>query len=67
VGSDKLDEIRQQTPLQDWSAQIVAGASVDDLVEMAVHKARESIAQKYANRFSPGEVGRWPMTAGLHP
>lgn len=65
LGLDKLDEIRQQTLLQDWSAQIVAGASVDDLDETAVHKARESFAQKYANRFSPDEVDRWPLAAFL--
>jgi len=65
LGLDKQDEIRQQTLLQDWSAQLVVGASLDDLDETAVSKARESFAQKYANRFSREEVDRWPLAAFL--
>ncbi|TXG01573.1 RNA-binding domain-containing protein [Massilia arenae] len=65
LGLDKLDEIRQQTLLQDWTAQLVAGASLDDLDEGAVRRARESFAQKYANRFSSEEVERWPLTVFL--
>lgn len=65
LGLDKLDEIRQQTLLQDWTAQIVAGASLDDLDETAVRRARESFAQKYANRFSSDEVERWPLSVFL--
>jgi ATP-dependent DNA helicase RecG len=52
LGLDKLDEIRQQTLLQDWSAQVAPGATLDDLDEAAVRKARESFALKYANRVS---------------
>lgn len=65
LGLDKLDEIRQQTLQMDWSAQLVPGASPDDLDEFALKKARESFAQKYANRFSTDEVLTWPLATFL--
>lgn len=65
LGLDKLDEIRQQTLQQDWSAQIITGATLTDLDETAVNKAREFFAQKYANRFATDEVMNWPLTTFL--
>ena len=65
LGLDKLDEIRQQTLQQDWTAQIITGATLSDLDEVAVRKARESFAQKYANRFAADEVMNWPLTTFL--
>lgn len=65
LGLDKLDEIRQQTLQQDWTAQIIADATLANLDEEAVHKARESFAQKYANRFATDEVMNWPLTTFL--
>lgn len=65
LGLDKLDDIRHQTLAQDWTAQVVPGATLDDLDEAAVRKARESFAQKYANRFQSGEVASWPLASFL--
>ncbi len=65
LGLDKLDEIRQQTLHQDWTAQVVPQAGLNDLDESALHKARESFAQKYANRLAPGEVEGWPLPTFL--
>lgn len=65
LGLDKLDEIRQQTLQMDWSAQLVPGASLADLDELALKKARESFAQKYANRFNADEVATWSLDAFL--
>jgi len=62
---DKLDMIRNQALTRDWTAQIVPEATLDDLDETAVHKARQSFAQKHANRFLPGEVENWPMATFL--
>ena len=39
---DKLDAIRGQTQALDWTAQQVEGATLDDLDDAAVRKARES-------------------------
>lgn len=65
LGLDKLDEIRQQTLLQDWTAQLVPGATLADLDDAAVRKARDSFAQKYANRVSLDEVMGWPLATFL--
>lgn len=65
LGLDKLDEIRQQTLAQDWSAQLVPGASLSDLDEAALARAREAFAQKYANRFNAEEVFGWPLSTFL--
>lgn len=61
LGLDKQDEIRQQTLAQDWSAQLVPAAHLDDLDEAALARAREAFARKHANRFSAEEVMGWPL------
>lgn len=65
LGLDKQDEIRGQTLAQDWSAQVVPGAALADLDDAAIRKARESFAQKYANRVSLDEVMSWPLATFL--
>lgn len=65
LGLDKLDEIRQQTLAQDWSAQLVPAASLSDLDEVALARAREAFARKYANRFRAEEVISWPLETFL--
>lgn len=65
LGLDKLDGIRQQAQAQDWTAQVVEDATLEDLDAVALRRARESFAQKYANRFQPGEVDGWPLAAFL--
>lgn len=65
LGLDKLDDIRRQTLAQDWTAQVVPGATLDDLDEVAVSKARESFARKYTNRFPGDEVQGWSLTTFL--
>ena len=65
LGIDKLDEIRQQTLAQDWSAQIVPQATVDDLDPAAIDKARDSFIRKHANRIPESEVRSWPLLAFL--
>ena len=62
---DKLDEIRQQTLQSDWTAQVVPEASLADLDDAAVAKARESFVLKYANRFDTEEVMNWPVATFL--
>lgn len=39
LNQSKQDEIRRQTPAPDWSAEIVPGATIDDLDEVAIAKA----------------------------
>jgi ATP-dependent DNA helicase RecG len=61
LGLDKLDAIRAQTALTDWSAQAVAGASLGDLDPDAIAQARRAFADKHANRFRPEEITNWPL------
>jgi ATP-dependent DNA helicase RecG len=65
LGLDKLDEIRQQTLMTDWTAQLVPGATLAHLDEPALQLARNAFAKKYANRFAAEEVMAWPVAAFL--
>ena len=65
LGLDKLDTLRQQVGATDWSGQLVGGATLTDLDDAALAKARESFSRKYANRFVPDEVAAWPDAAFL--
>ncbi len=65
MGLDKLDTIRKQTSLIDWSAQVVPNATLKHLDDIAIKKARESFALKYANRFSQQEILEWSDKAFL--
>ena len=66
LGLDKQDEIRRQTLAGDWSAQVVPNAIPAHLDESAIQKARESFAQKYADRFPRTDVMNWPLPAFLN-
>jgi ATP-dependent DNA helicase RecG len=61
----KLDEIRAQTRDTDWSAQLVDGATLDDLDEAAVARARSDFALKHQNRIDADEVRGWPVATLL--
>lgn len=65
LGLDKVDEMRQQTLTSDWSAQVVVNATVADLDETALQKARESFIRKHANRIPEAEVLGWAMETFL--
>jgi ATP-dependent DNA helicase RecG len=58
---DKLDGIRRQTLAQDWTAQVVPAATLADLDDAALRRARESFAGKYANRIALSDVLGWPI------
>src|SRR5690606_36044333 len=62
---DKIDEIRAQTAMTDWSAQIVPDATLDDLDPVAVQKARDAFARKHSGRLSPDEIEGWTTAAFL--
>ena len=65
LGLDKLDEIRQQTLATDWSAQVVPDATINDLDEAAIQKARELFAKKRPDRFAPSDVVKWQVSTFL--
>ncbi len=57
LAQDKLDELRGQTLATDWTAQIVAGATIADLDPVAINTARERFAAKHSNRAE--DVAGW--------
>lgn len=58
LNQSKQDEIRNQTPYRDWSAEIVPNASLDDLDEVAIAKARKMF-KKVHSRIPVAEVNGW--------
>lgn len=63
---DKLDTIRNQTRQTDWTAQVIAEATIAHLDPAAIARAREAFSQKHANRFRPEEMAAWTDTAFLN-
>jgi len=64
LSQDKIDDIRYQSPVSDWSARIVANATFDDLDELAVAKAR-IMYKKVHNRIPAAEVDGWSLETFL--
>ena len=58
LNQSKQDEIRNQTPYCDWSAEIVPNATLDDLDEVAIAKARKMF-KKVHSRIPVAEVNGW--------
>lgn len=58
LNQSKQDEIRRQTPAPDWSAEIVPDATIDDLDEVAIAKARKMF-KKVHSRIPAEEVNNW--------
>jgi len=56
----KRDEIRNQPPIPDWTAQLVSNATIDDLDELALAKAR-IMYKKVHNRIPAEEVNAWSV------
>lgn len=54
---EEVERIREQARGEDWSAAIVAGATLDDLSPDAILKARESYKRKNAHLL--GEIEQW--------
>ena len=63
---DKLDEIRNQVGISDWSGQVVTAATLEHLDLRALAKAREFFTKKYANSFAIDEVMSWPESTFLN-
>lgn len=58
LNQSKQDEIRNQAPYCDWSAEIVSNATLDDLDEVAIAKARKMF-KKVHSRIPVAEVNGW--------
>ena len=58
MNQSKMDEIRGQAPNPDWSAEIVPDATLEDLDEVAIAKARKMF-KKVHSRIPVEEVNKW--------
>lgn len=59
LSQDKYDEIRQQRPVDDWSAHVIEGATIkNDLDELALAKARIEFKKVY-DKQPPEMVDNW--------
>ena len=57
----KRDEIRNQPPIPDWTAQLVPKATVDDLDELAVATARVMYKKVHGSKIAGEEVDGWSL------
>lgn len=55
----KRDEIRNQPPIPDWTAQLVPNATIDDLDELAIATARIMYKKVHASNIPAEEVNGW--------
>lgn len=55
----KMDEIREQSPIPDWTAQLVPNASVQDLDKLAIATAIVMFKKVHASKITEEEVDSW--------
>ena len=55
----KRDEIRNQPPIPDWTAQLVPQATIEDLDELAIATARIMFKKVHASNIPVEEVNNW--------
>ena len=61
INQTKRDEIRYQSPIPDWTAQLVPNATTNDLDELAVATAKVMYKKVHASNISGEEVDAWSL------
>ena len=61
INQTKRDEIRYQSPIPDWTAQLVPNATANDLDELAVATAKVMYKKVHASNISGEEVDAWSL------
>lgn len=59
LNQSKQDEIRNQTPYRDWSAEIVPDATIADLDELALATARIMYKKVHGSKIPANEIDEW--------
>ena len=57
----KMDEIREQSPIPDWTAQLVPNASIQDLDKLALATAVVMYKKVHASKITESEVDSWSV------
>lgn len=55
----KQDAIRRQSPIPDWTAQLVQNAGVDDLDDLALATARVMFKKVHSSKIPAAEIDSW--------
>ncbi len=55
----KSDEIRHQTPIPDWSGELVESATIEDIDELALATARIMYKKVHGSTIPANEVDEW--------
>ena len=55
----KQDAIRRQSPIPDWTAQLVQNAVVDDLDDLALATARVMFKKVHSSKIPASEIDAW--------
>lgn len=66
LNQSKSDEIRNQSPIPDWSAELVDSASISDLDELALASARIMFKKVHSSTIPASEVDEWTMEEFLY-
>lgn len=61
LNQSKQDEIRHQSPMPDWTAELVQDASTADLDELAVATARIMYKKVHSSTIPASEVDEWTV------
>ena len=61
LNQTKRDEIRNQPPIPDWTAQLVPNATITDLDELALATAKVMYKKVHGSNISGEEVDSWNM------
>lgn len=59
LNQTKMDEIREQSPIPDWTAQLVPDATIADLDDLALATARVMYKKVHASKIPDAEVDLW--------
>lgn len=55
----KQDAIRQQSPIPDWTAQLLPNATIEDLDDLAIATAKVMFKKVHSSKISAIEVDSW--------
>lgn len=55
----KQDAIRQQSPVPDWTAQLVPNATIDDLDDLAIATAKVMFKKVHSSKIPATEIDSW--------
>ena len=61
INQTKRDEIRYQSPIPDWTAQLVPNATTNDLDDLAIATAKVMYKKVHTSNISGEEVDAWSL------